>query len=118
MKHRRLQKVTMQFVPLIFSDVSYNQGYYRTYKDRQLCKLKKDCNPKIWFNNVEKTCTASKKSLYSGRSPCDISRHHTRDVFKRIIKYYYYYLKDNYMTIRDLEYIMAINQLLGEKLLP
>jgi len=75
---------------LAFSDASYNQGYWRTYKDRQLCKLKANCNPIYWFDNVEKTCTASKRKLYGNRSPCDISRHHVRDVLlNRLPKYYY-----------------------------
>ena len=86
---------------LAFTDASYNQGFYRTYKDRQLCKLKRNCNPKIWFNNVESTCTASKRKLYGNRSACDISRHHVKDVFNRIPKYYFYYINLNYIKIND-----------------
>jgi len=93
---------------LAFSDASYNQGYYRTYKDRQLCKLKNNCNPKIWFNNVEKTCTASKRILYGNRSACDISRHHVRDVFARIPKYYFFYSKLGYTNINDLMTFLKI----------
>jgi len=73
---------------LAFADVSYNQGYWRTYKDRQLCKLRKDCDSGKWFGNVEYKCTASKRRLYGRRSACDITRHHVRDVFVRLEKYY------------------------------
>ena len=100
---------------LAFSDASYNQGYYRTYKDRQLCKLKEGCNPKLWFNNVEKTCTASHKPLYGRRSPCDISRHHVRDVFTRISKYYIYYNKQNYTNLYSLLYYFRVKKDLREK---
>lgn len=100
---------------LAFSDVSYNQGFYRTYRDRQLCKLKKDCNPKIWFNNVEKTCTASHKVLYGRRSPCDISRHHVKDVFIRITKYYVYYLNLNYTNINNIDYMLKIISLTDKR---
>ena len=101
---------TISFVNrLAFSDVSYNQGFYRTYRDRQLCKLTKNCNPKVWFNNVEKTCTASHKYLYGHRSPCDISRHHVRDVFTRIPKYYFYYLTKGYDKWSSVIYVIKIS---------
>ena len=101
---------------LAFSDASYNQGYYRTYKDRQLCKLKKGCNPKLWFGNVELTCTASKRKLYGNRSACDISRHHVRDVFNRICKYYFYYVRNKYihMDNDNLKILMWIYEKTGE----
>lgn len=95
---------------LAFSDVSYNQGFYRTYRDRQLCKLEKGCNPKIWFNNVAKTCTASHRPLYGRRSPCDISRYHVRDVFTRIKKYYKYYNKKHYDNLYSLLYFLNIKK--------
>jgi len=102
---------------LAFSDASYNQGYYRTYKDRQLCKLTRNCNPKIWFNNVELTCTASKRKLYGNRSACDISRHHVRDVFTRIFKYYFYYVKQHYTKInkKSIMLLLKINNELTRK---
>ena len=101
---------------LAFSDASYNQGYRRTYKDRQICKFKRGCNPKIWFNNVELTCTASKARLYGRRSPCDISRHHVRDVFNRIPKYYFYYINKKYIDMKStLKYLMEINNYITRK---
>ena len=97
--YRRLPIDISNLNKIAFSDASYNQGFYRTYKDRQYCKLTKGCNPKVWFNNVEKSCTASHKVLYGNRSACDISRHHVRDVMRRSIKYYFYYLDNNYTRV-------------------
>lgn len=93
-------KISKKGVPLItdrlaFSDMAYNGGYGRVLKDRRRCGLSKGCNPSIYFNNVEKYCTASKKKLYGNRSACDINRHHVRDVLtKRIKKYTEYYLNN------------------------
>lgn len=78
---------------IAMADSAYNGGYRGMYRDRQLCKFKKGCNPKIWFNNVEKTCSKSKKVLYGNRSACDINRHHVRDVLQnRTPKYVRYWL--------------------------
>lgn len=63
-----------------FADVSYNQGPGRTEADRRACSLTKGCDPTRYWEHVEKTCTASRAALYGRRSPCDISRHHARDV--------------------------------------
>lgn len=78
---------------LAMSDLAYNAGLGRVYKDRRLCKIKKNCDPDKWFDNVEKTCTASKRKIYGNRSACDISRHHVRDVIiTRYPKYYEWYI--------------------------
>jgi len=70
------------------SDAAYNGGYSGVYKDTQICMLKKGCNHKIWFDNVETTCSKSKKVLYGTRSACDINRHHVVDVLENnFIKY-------------------------------
>ena len=73
---------------IAFSDSAYNGGYSHVYKDMQICKLKKNCNQKIWFDNVEKESVKSKKILYGNRSAYDINRHHVRDVLlNRLDKY-------------------------------
>ena len=83
---------------IMFSDAAYNGGYRGMYRDRQLCKLKKGCNPIIWLNNVEDTCSKSTKPLYAGRSACDINRHHVRDVVsRRTPKYIYYWLSNDWL---------------------
>lgn len=63
-------------------DAAYNGGLGGVLKERRACGLAKDCNPNIWFNNVENHCLKSKKALYGTRSACDINRHHVKDVFK------------------------------------
>lgn len=62
-------------------DAAYNGGLDGVLKERRACGLAKNCNPNIWFNNVEKICLKSKKALYGTRSACDINRHHVKDVF-------------------------------------
>lgn len=70
------------------ADAAYNQGLGRVFKDRTYCNMKPGCDPNQWFEHVELACTASKKALYAGRSPCDISRHHVKDVYRvRMPKY-------------------------------
>lgn len=73
-------------------DAAYNGGLGGVLKERRACGLAHNCNPNIWFNNVEKTCLKSKKVLYGTRSACDINRHHVEDVFhSNIPKYNKYY---------------------------
>ena len=62
-------------------DAAYNGGLGGVLKERRACGLSQNCNPNIWFNNVEKYCLKSKKVLYGTRSACDINRHHVKDVF-------------------------------------
>ena len=77
---------------LAMTDVAYNAGASRVKKNRLQCSLAKHCDPDIWFDNVEKHCTASKKPMYAGRSACDILTHHPRDtMMTRMPKYYPYF---------------------------
>lgn len=69
-------------------DAAYNGGLGGVLKERRACGLSKNCNPNIWFNNVEKYCLKSKKVLYGTRSACDINRHHVEDVFHSNIPKY------------------------------
>jgi hypothetical protein len=82
---------------LYMTDVSYNQGIGRTKKDRQLCGLKKNCNPQIWFDNVEKSYSGTNKIIYGKRGPYDISRHHVRDVFNIRLSKYQPYIPGKYV---------------------
>lgn len=66
---------------LHFADAAYNGGMGGVNNERRACGLRKGCDPQVWFDNVEKTCLKSTKALYSGRSACDINRHHVTDVF-------------------------------------
>lgn len=68
------------FDRLAFTDAAYNGGYSGVLKDIQLCKMKKNCNQLVWFDNVEKTSSKGNTVLYGNRTATDINRHHVRDV--------------------------------------
>ena len=73
---------------IAMTDAAYNGGYGGLRKDIKRCGLTKGCDPTIWFDNVELTCTKSKRKLYGDRSACDINRHHVDDVLNnRLDKY-------------------------------
>lgn len=79
---------------LYMTDACYNGGCGGVQKERRACGLAKDCDPNIWFDNVERYCLKSKKVLYGKRSACDINRHHVVDVFNNNLpKYQKYYFK-------------------------
>lgn len=78
-------------------DAAYNGGLGGVLKERRACGLSKNCNPNIWFNNVEKYCLKSKKVLYGTRSACDINRHHVEDVFHSNIPKY----NKSYFVIKE-----------------
>lgn len=61
---------------LRFADASYNGGIGATRQRILKCAATVNCNKRLWFDNVEKTCTASRKALYGARSACDINEHH------------------------------------------
>lgn len=84
-----------------FVDPAYNGGPGGVMKERTACGLAKDCDPNIWFGNVERYCLKSKRPLpaYGGQSICDINRKHPSNVFKiRIMKYKNYFEKQG---VRD-----------------
>lgn len=82
---------------IAFSDASYNAGYGNVYKDMQVCKMKANCNPKVWFGNVNTTCTRN-KIIYGNRSACDIVKHHVDDVLNNNLdKYVEAWTEDNYI---------------------
>lgn len=90
--YKRLYFIENKEHRLHMVDAAYNGGLGGLLKERRACGLSKNCNPNIWFNNVEKYCLKSKKALYGGRSACDINRHHVRDVFiNNLPKYNKYY---------------------------
>jgi hypothetical protein len=71
-----------------FADQGYNAGNGGVQAERRACALTPGCKPGEWFGQVELHCLKSRAALYGGRSACDISRHHTRDViFTRAPKY-------------------------------
>lgn len=90
--YKSLYKVIDKPNRLYMTDLAYNGGIGRVYKDRMACGLAKGCDPQLWFGHVEKYCTAGKKPLYGNRSSCDIQREHVHSVFKvRLNKYKSYF---------------------------
>lgn len=82
--YKMLNNKGLDYYNLIaFSDAAYNGGYNGVYKDMQLCKFKANCDPRVWFDNVEKTCSKGKTILYGNRSACDINRDHVKLVMKK-----------------------------------
>lgn len=72
---------------LLMTDAAYNGGYGGLKRERKQCGLRKNCDPNIWFKNVENNCRKSRKAIYGKRSACDINRHHVKDVISKIPKY-------------------------------
>lgn len=77
---------------LAFADAAYNGGIGGLDAERRACKIATNCNPAVWFDNVENLCMKSKAALYGQRSACDINRHHVKDVLiTRAPKYKKYF---------------------------
>lgn len=84
-------------------DAAYNGGMGGLLKERRACGMAKNCDPNIWFNNVERYCLKSKKVLYGNRSACDINRHHVKDVFyNNLPKYDRDYFNKEYLEQKKL----------------
>lgn len=92
--YKKLYNIPDTMIRLQMTDASYNGGIGGLQKERRTCGLAANCNPNIWFNNVELHCLKSKKAIYGQRSPCDINRHHVDDVFhNKLPKYRKQYFK-------------------------
>ena len=61
-------------------DSAYNGGANSVIKAATACGMAKDCDPGIWFKNVESYISKSRKPLYAGRSALDINLEHVVDV--------------------------------------
>lgn len=91
-----LYKVPDVLERLAMTDAAYNGGLGGVKKERTTCGLAANCDADLWFGNVEKYCSKSKKPLYAGRSACDINRHHVSDVLHvRMPKYKHYFEKSS-----------------------
>lgn len=64
-------------------DSAYNGGLSHARKARAACKLTRNCDPDIWYLNVEKHVPKSRAPdvRYGGRSMYDINVGHVRNVF-------------------------------------
>ena len=86
--YKKLYNVIDPINRLQMVDAAYNGGIGGVLKERRACGLSSNCDPNIWFGNVEKYCLKSKKIIYDTRSACDINRNHVHDVFyNKIPKY-------------------------------
>jgi len=88
----RLSKVIPEKERIYFADSMYNGGGL-LYKEREICKLRKKCDPNKWFNNVALIKDVrGKHKLYGNKTAYDINREHVRYTTKiRLFKY-----KQNY----------------------
>lgn len=85
----RLPSHIPDFDKLAMADSAYNGGYGFILKDRKTCGLKANCDPDLWFNNVETINNRGTKILYGNRTANMINRHHVKDVLlDRMGKYY------------------------------
>ena len=73
---------------IAMTDSAYNGGIRDVNRARVACGLKANCDPDLWFGNVETVLPKSTKPLYGTRSAKDINLHHVYDVLKvRLPKY-------------------------------
>ena len=87
-----LYAVTDPYQRLAMADSAYNGGLGGLKKERRLCGLTANCDPQVWFSNVEDKCLKSKKPLYGKRSACDINRQHVTSVLDvKMVKYKMYF---------------------------
>lgn len=81
---------------LAFMFSSYNGGYFGLQQDVQLCKTIKTCNPKIWFDNVEKYSYKQKSNSVYKKSFFQINREYVNNIMNiRFKKYQEYENKRN-----------------------
>lgn len=72
------------------SSSAFNGGLSHVRKAREICALKANCNPKLWFNNTEYYLPKSRTPdpRYGGQSMYSINVKHPRDIiFNRMDKY-------------------------------
>lgn len=84
---RALRVVPEPMERLAMADAAYNGGLGGLQRERRACHVAADCDPDIWWGNVERTCLKSRAPLYGNRSACDINRHHVVDVWARMPRY-------------------------------
>lgn len=80
--YKTLYMIKDPVVRLHFTDVAYNSGIGNVNNKRRMCGLSKNCDPQLWFDNVEKICDKNAKPIYGTRTACMITQDHTYNVFK------------------------------------
>jgi hypothetical protein len=67
---------------------SYNGGIGGLRKERLKCSMTPNCNPNIWYGNVELSSVKSHNAFKGyGQSPYDINRGYIKLVYERAKKY-------------------------------
>jgi hypothetical protein len=67
---------------------AYNGGIGGLRKERLKCSMTPNCNPAIWYGNVELTSVKSKKPFKGyAKSPFEINRSYITQVYQRAQKY-------------------------------
>jgi hypothetical protein len=86
---------------LKFTDSAYNRGLGNLKKDRRTCGLKSNCDPNIWFKNVERIKPASLKPIYGNRTGWDINREHVSSVFNIRMNKYVPLMEDDSVSVKN-----------------
>lgn len=90
--YKKLYMIKDPIARLHFTDMAYNSGIGNVNKKRRECSLRKNCDPQLYFDNVEHICPLNAKPIYGNRTACMITQHHVTDVFKiRSEKYKIYF---------------------------
>lgn len=82
---------TLDHLAMMF--VAYNGGHGGLLSDRQLCRGTANCNPDVWFGNVERTSLKAKHtSAGYGKSFFEINREYPKNIlFVRRVRYAAYF---------------------------
>lgn len=90
--YKSYHMVTDPFVRYHFTDNDYNGGARDVKRARIACNMALGCDSQLWFNHTERYSPKSAIVMPGyGRSPKQISLHHTDDVFhNRLPKYQRY----------------------------
>lgn len=87
--YRRLALVKSEDERLRMTRSSYNGGGGRVATARSKCKLTTNCDPQVWYLNVEKHLPQSRTPMkgYGNRSPYEINTHYVKDTERRMAKF-------------------------------
>jgi hypothetical protein len=82
-----------ELVKLAFTLAAYNGGFYGMVRDRKICESTPDCDPNVWFGNVEKESWRAKiKVAGYGKSFFEINREYvSRILLERRFRYIDYW---------------------------
>lgn len=86
--YNALKMIPNPYDRLAMADSAYNGGMGNLQKSRKVCGLAKDCDPNLWYGNVENYLVQSRAALYGKRSANDINKEHVEMTTKiRLWKY-------------------------------